>query len=285
MQIIDVPSEFQPKQIAAYPDHQRGPRMAEAIHQYFNTADVKTRAVYLPIYWDDYFVQHTYGANIGALKDYTAGVFDKYNGCPIWSFSEYDDGVLVHTPSNFFPSYATINCDMLVPLLCDRHPYQCAEKTVLASFLGMVDQYDIRKEMRDAFSGPEFEVIGPGGHHPRWTKTFREMMARSKFALCPRGYAPTSYRLYEAMQLGCVPVYISDEHLLPFAESADWSKFCVMVKRENIASAPDLLRSIPDEKVLEMSRSAKNAYEDHFCIESTCRWIHNYLERTWPCEQ
>ena len=40
-------------------------------------------------------------------------------------------------------------------------------------------------------------------------------MRDSLFSLCPRGYGPTSFRLYESIQLGSIPVYIAedDEHI------------------------------------------------------------------------
>ena len=54
-------------------------------------------------------------------------------------------------------------------------------------------------------------------------------MQSSYFALCPRGYGVTSYRLYEAFEFGVVPVYISreDEYYLPFEDIVDWDKLCV----------------------------------------------------------
>ena len=56
------------------------------------------------------------------------------------------------------------------------------------------------------------------------TRRFVELMSRSVFALCPRGYGRTSYRMYEALQLGCIPVYIHDEPWLPYADELDWRR-------------------------------------------------------------
>ena len=55
---------------------------------------------------------------------------------------------------------------------------------------------------------------------------FKRIMRNSIFSLCPRGFGPTSFRLYEAIQMGTIPVYIAEknEHVLPFANKIDWKK-------------------------------------------------------------
>jgi hypothetical protein len=34
------------------------------------------------------------------------------------------------------------------------------------------------------------------------------VLDRSVFAVCPRGYSPTSFRLYEALQVHTIPIYV-----------------------------------------------------------------------------
>ena len=36
---------------------------------------------------------------------------------------------------------------------------------------------------------------------------FKQIMSKSYFSICPRGYVSTSFRLYESIQAGIVPVY------------------------------------------------------------------------------
>ena len=54
---------------------------------------------------------------------------------------------------------------------------------------------------------------------------FQQIMSESYFSICPRGYGPTSFRLYESIAAGVVPVYISDSHFLPYAESVIGKNF------------------------------------------------------------
>ena len=50
---------------------------------------------------------------------------------------------------------------------------------------------------------------------PRAQQRYAEVVARSKFVLCPRGHGPSSFRLYETLAAGRVPVVISDQWLAP----------------------------------------------------------------------
>ena len=54
-----------------------------------------------------------------------------------------------------------------------------------------------------------------GGQSPCW----RTEMLAAELAMCPRGTAPVSYRLYEALQMGTIPVYL-------WAHSLAWLPYC-----------------------------------------------------------
>ena len=41
----------------------------------------------------------------------------------------------------------------------------------------------------------------------------------------PRGYGPTSFRLYESIEMQSIPIYISDEFILPYSNIIDWENF------------------------------------------------------------
>ena len=101
----------------------------------------------------------------------------------------------------------------------------------------------IRRTMMRVFpqNHPEYWLEGRPGRGYADTRFFLAVMARSKYALAPRGYGKTSFRLYEAMQLGCVPVYIYDEPWLPYADVLDWNDFCVLCHYDDLAGLPERL--------------------------------------------
>ena len=48
--------------------------------------------------------------------------------------------------------------------------------------------------------------------------SYKDLISESYFSLCPRGYGPTSFRLYESISLGTVPIYISDDFSYPLKD-------------------------------------------------------------------
>jgi hypothetical protein len=89
-------------------------------------------------------------------------------------------------------------------------------------------------------------------------------MRRSEFALCPRGYGATSYRMYEAMQFGAIPVYISDKFWIPFEKDVNWYEFCVIVPESRIDEMDFILSAISESQKQSMREKMKEAYKEHF---------------------
>lgn len=58
-------------------------------------------------------------------------------------------------------------------------------------------------------------------------KDFCRRLARSKYAFAPRGVGTSSFRLYQAMMSGAVPI-VSGMADYPFDDEVDWSEFCII---------------------------------------------------------
>ena len=102
---------------------------------------------------------------------------------------------------------------------------------------------------------------------------FKEVLGRTRFALCPRGYSASSMRLFEAMQAGCVPVLISDRIVLP--KGPDWAAFCVRIPEAEVASIPSVLEAMED-RCESMAPLARAAWEQYFSPESTFESLVNW---------
>lgn len=60
--------------------------------------------------------------------------------------------------------------------------------------------------------------------------TWRDVMGRSLFTLCPRGLGRASFRFYEALSVSSIPVYIwDDREWLPFADRIPWGDIIVSI--------------------------------------------------------
>jgi len=87
-------------------------------------------------------------------------------------------------------------------------------------------------------------------------------MLLSEFCLIPPGFAPWTFRLYEAISLLCIPI-ITEVHTftLPFQDQLDWSKFSILltttVPKDVLAAAFD--PKLTPSKIEEMRRELRYA--------------------------
>lgn len=98
----------------------------------------------------------------------------------------------------------------------------------------------------------------------------------ARFILCPRGRAPNSIRLYEAMRVGRVPVVICDDWVAP--KSVPWSEFIVRIPERSVQNLPDILLS-EDSSYAERALAAQRVWEHYFAAASIPRTIVSALIR------
>ena len=110
-------------------------------------------------------------------------------------------------------------------------------------------------------------------------KQFRKLTSQSMFTLCPRGYGPTSFRLYESINLGSIPIYISDNFLLPFQDKIEWEKLALLVKLEDIDSIHEKVEKILNtNKHIEMLNYGKECNTKYFNMEYTSNYISDQVQ-------
>jgi len=65
---------------------------------------------------------------------------------------------------------------------------------------------------------------------------FVENLRRSDYVLCARGGGNFSYRLYEALSAGRIPLFVDTDCVLPFEDEIDWRSLCVWVDERDVAT-------------------------------------------------
>ena len=80
----------------------------------------------------------------------------------------------------------------------------------------------------------------------------------SSFVLCPRGLGTSTLRTYETMQLGRVPVIISDDWIP--SPGPPWESFSIRVPERSVAEIPELLGARKDDAAA-MGVAARDAWE------------------------
>jgi len=182
----------------------------------------------------------------------------------------------------------TIDCDktILIPLLSSSHlkskkrssSKSHISRTKLASFIGNLNVHPIRLQMKTHLGNKKGVIIDQGSYKDkRQANRFEHLMWNSIFALCPRGFGNTSFRLFEAMEMGAIPIYISDVFSLPFADKINWDEICIMVTPNEIPNLYKRLDCISDVQRFTYQKRIKEIYKQYFTMKNTCERMMSYI--------
>jgi len=153
-------------------------------------------------------------------------------------------------------------------------------KDLLFSFKGANWTHSIRKTIIDLYPNEceGYSGWGVDNNDIEFRSNYIKTIKRSKFSLCPRGYGRTSYRLYESMMVGTIPVIISDDWQPPLSFMLDWNEFSVTINEADVDKIPEILNSFSDEDVLKMSERAKEVFYTYFNSDNMYKCVYLYLK-------
>ena len=104
---------------------------------------------------------------------------------------------------------------------------------------------------------------------------FLDNLLRNSYALCVRGTDNFSWRFYEALSLGKIPVLIDTGCLLPMEDELNWDNFILKVPATELSELPEGLlawhSSFSDRAFRELQRDLRSIFE-------RMRFVNFYLE-------
>jgi len=97
-------------------------------------------------------------------------------------------------------------------------------------------------------------------------KDFVANTTESDYVLCCRGSGNFSYRLYETMSCGRIPLIIDTDIVLPLEEMIPWDEFTLRVQAEDIrnlgARVAEHYRSLDETQFRAMQELSRNVWEN-----------------------
>jgi hypothetical protein len=276
--ILDFPQ-------VAYPPYHVGKYLEEYfIDFYYQNKEEfdNTGYNFLPISWTNLYNNHSH-----LICNLQSDLFNLDKSKKYFTVSQHDDAPRQILPPNtlkFSAGGNQPNC-IPIPLICSNIPIplnKTVEKDIFCSFVGSAT-HPVRMKMLEALVHNKDYVLKPKHWAPNIKEErkdlFLDITSRSKFALCPRGYGPTSFRLYESMQLNAIPVYIFDkEPYLPYKDKINWHNVMVPIKSEQLNHLNDILKNISTEKIEDMLNYTKEIYSKYFTLEGLCNNILKHIK-------
>jgi len=276
-----------------YPPFKNGLYMEEYFFQYYQTKGLrfdKSGRLYIPAIWTNFQIEGWFDERRNEMQE-SLDDWISANPCPsagYFTVVQYDDGPKLRLPENTVV-YGACSGSIPLPLIYEDREGRMLqgvskkkfdEKSVLCSFVGSNTHY-IRGMVYDILNGVAgFELYYRGGWSPvvegDLQRFFIEKTVDSKFALAPRGYGRSSFRFFEILKLGSIPIYIWDDiEWLPYKDILDYSTICISLHVDRLGELPAILNSIDEVKYGEML----NAYEKikhMFELEYMCQYLRGF---------
>jgi hypothetical protein len=253
-----------------YPPFKNGRYLEEYFYCKYMIETPNLNRKYIPVKWTNFQIegwfQHTKQEMQNLLDEWIRNNPSE-NG--YFTIVQYDDGPLLNLPSNTLV-YGACSGNIPIPLiyedtnnrLINIPKKEFKEKNILCSFVGNITanhvQPNVREEMNKYFSSnPRFLFYNSGGWTPSVNENLQEQFINitidSKFALAPRGYGRGSFRFFECLQLGTIPIYLwNDIEWLPFKNLIDYKKLCISLHISEINKLEDILVSITEDEYKQM---------------------------------
>merc|ERR1712151_125533 len=96
--------------------------------------------------------------------------------------------------------------------------------------------------------------------------------------LCPRGYGRTSFRLFESLQMGLIPIYIfSDVPWVPYPRLFDRVAF--VTELDGLTALLLRLRNMSSNAVAQMEQTISKLRKSHFTFGGVVRHISHFMMR------
>jgi glycosyltransferase involved in cell wall biosynthesis len=265
-----------------YPPYHTGLYLEEYFYNFYKKRKHEfdlTGYTYIPVFWTNVY-------NTGINRHLLQPFLNALPAGKYFTVSQHDDAVTESLPNKTLSFEAGGNRSGIpIPLICSPLPANSntqSYRDILCSFVGSINPGSLREEMYNILKDDKEIYLSP----QKWVHSvdkvrfeeFVDITNRSKFTICPRGYGAQSFRLYETIQLGSIPVIIYDKCWFPFDNIIDWNKFCVLVHESEIRDIKSKINTISDSDRLQMQERGKEVYSNYFTLESVCNNILRILQ-------
>ena len=182
-----------------------------------------------------------------------------HNGIKVEPFPLYPVNVPVPTKKDIW--YSFIGChaksyisNIRLKIFKDSHP---SNSVVVQRQKWRFNNTVYGEQLKGIKTNPMQEYI-----EEEQTIFYNEIVARSRFSLCPSGAGPSSIRFFESLGAGAIPIFLSDNWSLPKINSLDWNDCCIKIKESEYSTLRDVLKSITPDRENLLRENCFKAFND-----------------------
>ncbi len=110
---------------------------------------------------------------------------------------------------------------------------------------------------------------------------FVNNIINNQYNLCVSGHGNYSFRLYEVLSAGRIPVFINTDCVLPFEEFIDWKKHVVWIEEKDAGRADQYLldfhNDIHPDDFLQLQKNNRLLWEKYLSKQGFYENIHQYF--------
>ena len=262
--ILNIPHELQPeRQPFRYPEYAKDWGVEQDFYAWLKNNPIEESSSgdatwhYLPAYWTRWHLNHNYG------KEGREHLEELVKRCILnpektFTVCQYDDGPGVSIKGMKVALSSRKYLEGVdIPLLATKLPRSIlpVRKRWKARFNGRLDTHKVRMEMAEVLQNRKDILIEQGSLKGA---TYTRSLMSSWVCLAPRGYGGSSFRFYEAMQVGSVPCLIGEYDTRPFKNMIDWASCSIYCS--DVKHLQDILDLYSIEKLEYMAKCAYRIY-------------------------
>lgn len=124
--------------------------------------------------------------------------------------------------------------------------------------------------------GRKGAISGDAEQARRVREQFLDNVLNTDYTLCVRGAGNFSYRFYEVLSAGRIPVFVDTDCVLPFEEIIPWRSHCVWVPISDIDHIADIVAdfhaSLSEKQFTELQIANRALWQEY--LHPTAFWRH-----------
>lgn len=113
-------------------------------------------------------------------------------------------------------------------------------------------------------------------------REYVQNMVDSDYILCIRGGGNFSYRLYETMSCGRIPVFVDTDCVLPYDWEIDWKDYCVWIDEQDIGLIAKRVKEFHDAldpyEFADLQERCRRLWEERLSPEGFFKSLHRHLQ-------